>query len=365
MPAHPRRQLRKRRSRELMERRSHERTPEWHSHEPLKRRSGKLATRFAAVLAATCVALSTVSYDVAFADPDPSVDEVRDKVENLDQKVDTLAEQYNQARIEFDSTTKHVHELRGRAKKQKDELAELRDQIATMAAAAYRSGGLGAVAMMFGSEDPQSFIDRAASLDVLARDRKAQVRDYKAKLARLRHQRSAAKHALAKRTHLKEDLARHKDEIESKLADKRDLLEEVSAPIYSGGAATGATYNGPATGSARAALEFAYAQVGKPYQWGAAGPSAYDCSGLTMAAWGAAGVSLPHSSQLQYSSGPHVASSNLRPGDLVFFGSPIHHVGIYVGHGTMIHAPHSGATVRAESITSGWYAEEYVGAIRP
>jgi cell wall-associated NlpC family hydrolase len=80
-----------------------------------------------------------------------------------------------------------------------------------------------------------------------------------------------------------------------------------------------------------------------------------------MYAWAAAGVSLPHSSQAQYASLPHVAQSQLQPGDLVFFGSPIHHVGIYAGGGTMIEAPHTGAVVRYRSI----YRDDYVGGARP
>ncbi len=118
---------------------------------------------------------------------------------------------------------------------------------------------------------------------------------------------------------------------------------------------------GPVRKGAGGAVAAAASQIGKPYRWGAAGPGAYDCSGLTMWAWGRAGVSLPHSSKAQYSSLPHVSLSQLAPGDLVFYGSPIHHVGIYKGGGVMIHAPQSGETVREESI----YYSRPVGAARP
>ena len=109
------------------------------------------------------------------------------------------------------------------------------------------------------------------------------------------------------------------------------------------------------------AVRTAYAQLGDPYVWGADGPSSFDCSGLTMYSWAAAGVSLPHSSRAQYSSGRHVARSNLQPGDLVFFYSPISHVGIYIGGGQMIDAPHPGASVRITSIST----MPYSGATRP
>ena len=101
--------------------------------------------------------------------------------------------------------------------------------------------------------------------------------------------------------------------------------------------------------------------IGRPYVWGATGPSSFDCSGLTMYVWAKAGVRLPHYSLAQYTSLPKVSQGSLRPGDLVFFGSPIHHVGIYVGGGYMIDAPHTGAFVRKEPV---WWGS-YVGAARP
>jgi cell wall-associated NlpC family hydrolase len=103
------------------------------------------------------------------------------------------------------------------------------------------------------------------------------------------------------------------------------------------------------------------AQVGDAYVYGATGPDAFDCSGLTMMAWAQAGVSLPHSSSAQYSSGPHVAASQLQPGDLVFYYNPISHVGIYIGNGQIVHAanPSTGVAV------AGLYSMPYTGAVRP
>jgi cell wall-associated NlpC family hydrolase len=117
----------------------------------------------------------------------------------------------------------------------------------------------------------------------------------------------------------------------------------------------------PPSSAAGIAVQTAYDQLGDPYVYAAAGPDAFDCSGLTMYAWAAAGVSLPHSSRAQYDSLPHVAMSSLQPGDLVFYGSPIHHVGIYVGGGSYIHAPQTGDVVRIASI----YRSDYAGAARP
>ena len=103
------------------------------------------------------------------------------------------------------------------------------------------------------------------------------------------------------------------------------------------------------------------AQVGKSYVFGAAGPSAFDCSGLTMMAWQQAGVSLPHSSGAQMGSGTPVSQSELQPGDLLYFYSPISHVGLYIGGGSMIHAPQTGSTVSYSVV----HWNKVVGVSRP
>lgn len=112
---------------------------------------------------------------------------------------------------------------------------------------------------------------------------------------------------------------------------------------------------------AQAAVDAALSQLGKPYQWGASGPDRYDCSGLTMWAWAHGGVSLPHNSGMQYSATARVDRGDIEPGDLLFFGSPIHHVGMYIGNGEMVEAPYSGSQVRINSIDRS----DYVGAGRP
>jgi cell wall-associated NlpC family hydrolase len=117
---------------------------------------------------------------------------------------------------------------------------------------------------------------------------------------------------------------------------------------------------GPPASGASAAVAKAKEQIGKPYEWGAAGPNSFDCSGLTMYAWRAGGRSLPHSSRAQWSATTRVSVSAVQPGDILFYGSPIHHVGIYVGGGQMVEAPETGEYVRYASI----YRSDLVGAGR-
>lgn len=135
--------------------------------------------------------------------------------------------------------------------------------------------------------------------------------------------------------------------------------EPTPAPSSGGDSGGG---SGPAPHpKASTAVATAQDQLGKPYRWAAGGPDAFDCSGLTSYAWAAAGVSLPHSSRAQYASLPKVSKSQVRPGDLLFYGSPIHHVGIYEGNGVMIEAPYTGANVRRNSI----HRSDFAGAARP
>jgi cell wall-associated NlpC family hydrolase len=125
--------------------------------------------------------------------------------------------------------------------------------------------------------------------------------------------------------------------------------------------ASSAPVNVPASGGAATAVAVAKSKLGSPYVWAAAGPSTFDCSGLTMYAWAAAGVQLPHSSAMQMSSGSRVSTSALRPGDLVFYGMPVHHVALYVGGGQVIHAPQTGDVVRYASVDM----MSISGAVRP
>lgn len=140
----------------------------------------------------------------------------------------------------------------------------------------------------------------------------------------------------------------------------RKAAEQARQSTAAGRSATGGSTSLPAAVGADAAVAEARRQLGKPYRYGAAGPDAFDCSGLTMWSWAHAGKSLPHSSQAQYSATSRVSLNSLQPGDLVFFGSPIHHVGIYVGGGQMIHAPETGGVVEYEGI----YRGDLVGAGR-
>jgi cell wall-associated NlpC family hydrolase len=159
---------------------------------------------------------------------------------------------------------------------------------------------------------------------------------------------------------------RRRQEALRRQALRRRLAAARAARAAASWAGVAGVAGSPSAAAARA-VAFARSQLGKPYIWGASGPSSYDCSGLVMAAYRRAGVWLPRVSRAQWHAGPRVGLGSLAPGDLVFFayntGDPgsIHHVGIYVGGGAMVEAPYSGARVRIASIGRG----DYIGAVRP
>ncbi|HJR44830.1 MAG TPA: NlpC/P60 family protein [Actinomycetota bacterium] len=193
-------------------------------------------------------------------------------------------------------------------------------------------------------------------------------------LAVLEEQKAKALLAEARLSELRRDVELKLDTQEAEIAELNAALERARAREAAAAAARQAAAQafgpidiGPIkpapapNAGAQAAVDAALSQVGKPYQWGGSGPDSYDCSGLTMWAWAHGGVSLPHNSGQQYASTRRVAQSDWEPGDLLFFGNPIHHVGMYIGNGQMVEAPYTGSHVRVTSTSRS----DYVGAGRP
>lgn len=333
----------------------------------------------------------------------------------LGEKQSVIDEQFNQARLRLARADARVAAAKARAAETEQRLRRARAAARARAVAAYVDGrSLTQVAAVAGGPGDQltlrhEYLSVAASDDRQALDRLQAARgDLAAEQASLDKERADARSAAAKVASARADAAKAVDEQRRLLSQvngelsqlvaaeqarqaaaaaakakaalaSRQAREQAAAAAAKAGATggsrasrsqgptpdgvgTGGSTNGPPPASgASAAVEFARRQIGKPYEYGAAGPDSYDCSGLTMSAWRAGGRSLSHSSSAQYGEVTHVSMSQLEPGDLLFYGSPIHHVGIYVGGGQMIEAPHSGTVVRYASI----YRSDFVGAGRP
>ena len=254
----------------------------------------------------------------------------------------------------------------------------------------YKSGRAGALEAVLSAD---SLAEMESRLNYLSSSEKAQARIFESLAsdrAELQGKIADLEEARAEAAEKEKRLQSLKGEIEAKVADQKDEIAALTAEIERAErraaaraeaqrqAAAEAAQAAPSTSSAPApsapvpsvtaaspnaqvAVDAALSKVGAPYAWGASGPDSFDCSGLTMWAWGQAGVSLPHNSGMQYSATPRVAQSDLQPGDLLFFGSPIHHVGMYIGNGQMVEAPYTGLSVRVTAA----FRSDYVGAGRP
>lgn len=343
---------------------------------PKQRPFSGAAVRSAVTLALAGAATATAAAGPVQAEPRLTAAQVKTKVDQLYRDAEVATEQYNGAKEKATAAARSVDALRDEAARRTDRLNASRDALGSLAAAQYRSGGLDPALQLALSSDPDEYLERSAYVE-LAGDRQAgAINGIRRQITGIAQVRARAEDESAVLAAREAELARHKKKITSSLADARRLLHTLTAAeraryeaanaarttAASGSTAGsgGATGTGSGTGAGAAptgtapapnaraaqAVAFAYGALGKPYVWGATGPSAYDCSGLTQAAWRAAGVALPRTTYTQINAGQRVSRSELAPGDLVFFYSGISHVGLYIGDGRMIHAPRPGAPVR-------------------
>lgn len=333
-------------------------------------RSGALGGGASRRLAATACLAVTASFSIpavtAQAAPKPSASEVQKKLTKLNEQVDQLVEKYNQVNEQLKVAKKKLQAAKKSSAAEKTAFEEQRRKMAEMAASAYKNGDTGDVQGFVGGNDPQAVLDQASVLAQLSSNRNGELAQFLTSAQRLRRQEAQAQTGYNEVAGKAKELREQKKKIDKSVAQQKKLLAKLGqkADTPGKGGGTGGSYHGPASGSAAKALNFAYAQLGKPYSYGATGPSSYDCSGLTMKSWGAAGVSITRTTNSQYAATKRVDKGSLQPGDLVFFNS-LGHVGMYVGGGKMIHAPRTGKNVEVVDITSGYYASNYYGAGRP
>jgi cell wall-associated NlpC family hydrolase len=276
--------------------------------------------------------------------------------------MDATNEQFNTAKVDLAKVTRQQAGLTAKLDTATRKLADSQERVGEIAAAAMRDGHLNMARSLLAGGSPETFLQRLMAYEQLSLEQKsvidAAVSDSKAVDAA----KSAVDAQVAKAATLQKTLAARKAQIAKDLKKWEELRRQLYAKAYgTNNTGTTVSYNGQASGSAATVVKFALAQQGKPYVFAADGPGSYDCSGLTMAAWRQVGVSLPHSAHRQYNQINHVSKANLQPGDLVFFYSDIHHVGIYIGGGKVVHAPTTGDVVRVADMSSMPYA----GAGRP
>ena len=308
----------------------------------------------------------------------------------FNEQFEKVTEQYNDARITLVKRTAQSKTAKAKATAAAKSVSAFRGRIKQLVTSETRSDPFGTFGAMISSNSPGDFAAQASIIDVVSSRRAAvltaatKASETAAKAA------SDARTAQAAAAKLTSDLAAKRASLSKQAAQSKAMFDRLSAserqsyldsqakPATTATTATSTdrasrsetrptptdtapVADVPASGGAEAAIAAAQSKLGSPYVWAASGPSTFDCSGLTMYAWARAGVSLPHSSGMQMSSGRRVSPSALQPGDLVFYGSPVHHVALYVGGGRVIHAPQTGDVVRYASVDM----MPITGAVRP
>ena len=362
---------------------------------PLRRLGSlRLASAVVAVLA---VAGTTAVVGVTPASADSlkaRIAAAHRQLDALDAKAEAATERYNAARIKLAANQRSAASAQHRLSAAQQTLTRMQKGVEAFAVAAYQGQTLDS-SLGVTAESPQEFLDKMTTLQAvansqsqaLARLAAAQRSEEQARAtasaalkaqqdatAQMQHDRDTVLSAAQQEQQILHRLQAREQAIiraararAARLAAQREaaaLAAREAAARAAAAALTSQPTSPPVvtgSGGARVAVQWAYRELGKPYQWGAAGPNSFDCSGLTQYVWGKAGVYLDHYTGSQWNEGQHVDRSQLQPGDLVFFGSDLHHVGIYVGGGNMIEAPYTGANVRV----SPYDRPDYAGAIRP
>lgn len=310
--------------------------------------------------------------------PNRDLEAVRKRLEKLYHDAAVATDAYNAAEEHAERQSAEIVELARDIVKGQERLAELKDRAGAAARAQYRSQGLPPHARLWLSDDPQAWLEgvdrirqgQQATKGLLAeltrtqQDLELYSQDASAQWTKLETSRKAK---AAAQTEVKEQVAAA-EKLESQLQKKEkerlaELEREAAAKAQTSWLSSGILddIESKATAQGKKAVEFATAQTGKPYEWGAEGPETFDCSGMTQAAWAAAGVTVPRTSQQQWAQLPRVAAEDMRPGDLIVYFDDASHIAMYVGDGKMVHAPRPGRTVTI----AGAGTMPILGVVRP
>ncbi|MEO3776923.1 C40 family peptidase [Micromonospora sp. B11E3] len=302
-------------------------------------------------------ALATVGASLALVAPasaaraEPSPAELTRRIEKSSTELERVVESYNKLTEDMRANKAAAAALVARIEPLEKQAARSRADVGEIAVTAYKTGRLDTANALLGTGGPSNLLDRLDTLDQLTRQRQRRVAGFTQNQRRLVGQKTRLEMTLARQAAQARQLAAAKRRIEKDLAElyemRRQAYGRATEPPGSRGESGG---DAPAvSGRAGTAVRYAYGALGKPYVWAADGPDGYDCSGLTLAAWRAAGKSLPHNARMQWGVVSHISRSQLRPGDLVFYRS-LGHVALYVGDGQVIHAPTFGRNVEKRAM---------------
>ena len=309
----------------------------------------------------------------AGAAPQPTVDQVQARIDQLTSQFDRVSEQFDQASQQLSAAQSKLSQVRVRLSHANAQFQAAQANMAQTAAGAFEDAGATSIAGVLTSGDPSVVLQQGSLLMEQSGNRNAETKQLLTDASQLAWVEQEVQRTESGIASLKSQLADHKNSLGKLISTEKATLASLTVPqqqtvqsnsIGASGSSAPQPYTGPTSTQAGKAVAFAYAQLGKPYQWGATGPGSFDCSGLTQAAWAAAGVSIPRTTYEQWAALPHIATSAIQPGDLLYYDGE-GQVAMYVGGGYIIDAPQTGMEVQKLPMNTGWYASTFVGAARP
>ena len=336
-----------------------------------------LRLRSVTSVAIALIAIASPLFLAPSAEAAQTLAQVQARVRQLEEEATTAAEEAQEAKVKLASLNRTLAGIQAKKEVQSQSVSALSKSLSAIAVEQYKTGGLSQSLELLFSSNPALYLSAAGSLEAITRKQSVELRKYQAAKQRLTATSLTVNDKLALVQEAQKKLVAQSARANAKLAEAELLLSKLKKEDrerlarlaqqeedddQKSSLAAAKALSG-VSGRSGKALQYALKQIGDKYVFGAAGMTTWDCSGLTMRAFQNAGVSLPHSSRAQYSYGKSVKRSELKPGDLVFFGRPISHVGIYIGGGKMVHAPRSGSRVKIAS-AANLGRKPYIGARR-
>lgn len=328
------------------------------------------------------------------AQASPRLEQVRNQVRDLEAQSESATERFNQANLKLREVEANLESLKAKVKRERRQMRQILGAVEGLARATYATGGVDPNLQVLLADNPTQFLAQAAALDQVASSQSAALRRTQTQRVRLAQTEAAVAQKEQQASQYRGQMLSAKKDADSRLAEANKLLNSLEAAERrrlarieaqerrasaaaaaaalraqssrpSSSSASSGSFSGggyAASGRAGRVVSYALQKVGMRYSAAAAGPSSFDCSGLTMQAWRQAGVSLPHYSRSQFAVSRRVSLSEARPGDLVFyFGRGAHHVGLYIGNGKMVHASNPRSGVRIDNVLGPWYGQRFSG----